>query len=250
METTKTKTAVYGAAKGKPPGLWRKAVSVLLALVLTVGIWTIIPLASAQASNPYFPDPNFAAAISELVGKPVVELTPTDVAEVTYLNVGFHNISDLSGIEYFTALEFLSCWSNKLTSLNLQGLTNLKLLNCIYNQLTSLNVQGLTNLRILACDNNQLTSLDVQGLTKLERLLCSGNYFSSPNDITGREDTLLPPLGESIRYYDDELGEWMGRGFTYFPQNEIQTGPAVGGIFAFIISFFQNIWNWILNIFR
>jgi len=58
----------------------------------------------------------------------------------------------------------LYCSSNKLTELNVQGLTVLQKLYCWGNQLTELNVQGLTYLRWLACHGNRLNA---EAFTKL-----------------------------------------------------------------------------------
>ena len=74
----------------------------------------------------------------------------------------------------------LECsFKNKLTALNVQGLTFLHVLDCSGNQLTALNVQGLTFLRWLYCRGNQLTALDVQGLSNLQRLYCWGNQLTA-----------------------------------------------------------------------
>ena len=75
----------------------------------------------------------------------------------------------------------LHCYNNKLTALNVQGLTALQVLDCGYNQLTALNVQGLSALRRLFCGNNQLTALNVQGLTALRSLSCGGNQLTALN---------------------------------------------------------------------
>ena len=75
----------------------------------------------------------------------------------------------------------LSCYDNKLTALDVQGLTALKELSCSDNQLTSLNVQGLTNLKLLDCSNNQLTALNVQGLANLDWFKCSNNQLTALN---------------------------------------------------------------------
>ena len=48
--------------------------------------------------------------------------------------------------------------SNKLTALNVQGLSALEFLYCNENQLTSLNTQGCTALKTLSCGVNQLTA--------------------------------------------------------------------------------------------
>ena len=73
----------------------------------------------------------------------------------------------------------LSCGGNKLTALNVQGLTALQKLYCYYNQLTELNVQGLTALQVLYCENNKLTELNVQGCTALKYLLCYSNQLTA-----------------------------------------------------------------------
>ena len=61
-------------------------------------------------------------------------------------------------------MKYLSCERNRLTSLDVQGLSALKSLDCYSNQLTALNVQGLSALQALNCTNNQLTA---QAFTKL-----------------------------------------------------------------------------------
>ena len=73
----------------------------------------------------------------------------------------------------------LSCGGNKLTSLNVQGLTSLQSLSCRSNQLTELNVQGLTSLQELDCRKNQLTELNVQGLAFLKELRCYSNKLNA-----------------------------------------------------------------------
>ena len=71
--------------------------------------------------------------------------------------------------------------SNKLTALNVQGLSALQTLNCNGNRLTALNVQGLSALQKLQCSGNQLTSLDVHGLTTWEKLYCTFNQLTALN---------------------------------------------------------------------
>ena len=82
-------------------------------------------------------------------------------------------------VQGLTALKELVCWNNQLTALNVQGLTALQTLSCYYNQLTALNVQGCTALQELSCGVNQLTALNVQGLTALESLDCSDNQLTA-----------------------------------------------------------------------
>lgn len=66
--------------------------------------------------------------------------------------IDFHNstytyqISNLTGIEYFTNLKTLNCSNNELTSLDLSHNTNLTTLACENNHLAVLNIQNLTYL--------------------------------------------------------------------------------------------------------
>jgi hypothetical protein len=96
-------------------------------------------------------------------------------------NIDCHkmNISNLKGIEAFTALTQLSCYENQLTSLDVTNNTALTELSCYDNQLTSLNVTKNTALEDLSCYKNKLTSLDVSKNTVLINLSCYSNKLTS-----------------------------------------------------------------------
>ena len=87
------------------------------------------------------------------------------------------NISDLTGIEAFTALTSLNCGFNKLTSLDVSKNTALTYLGCSDNQLKSLDVSKNTALTYLGCSVNQLISLNVSKNTALTQLNCEDNQF-------------------------------------------------------------------------
>ncbi len=88
-------------------------------------------------------------------------------------------IRNLDEIKYFTALEYLDCSDNQLTSLDLSNNTALTNLRCGYNQLTSLDLSNNTALTNLDCGYNQLTSLDLSKNTALTDLYCYGNQLTS-----------------------------------------------------------------------
>jgi Leucine-rich repeat (LRR) protein len=117
------------------------------------------------------------------------EIQVSEALSIKWLNVYESNIANLTGIESFTNLQVLYCFSNQLTSLNVSGLTNLQRLDCQNNQLTNLNVSGLTNLRYLACSNNLLPSLNMSSLTNLQGLNCSYNQLTSL-DVSGLTNLL------------------------------------------------------------
>lgn len=113
------------------------------------------------------------------------EIQVSEASAITWLKINYggffsgNKISSLEGILHFNNLVYLSCSSNLLSTLNLQGLTSLQAIRCENNVLTNLNVAGLTNLKSIRCENNQLTSLSVVGLNNLEVLGCYNNELTS-----------------------------------------------------------------------
>ncbi|WP_052600053.1 T9SS type A sorting domain-containing protein [Aureispira sp. CCB-QB1] len=84
-------------------------------------------------------------------------------------------ISDLTGIEAFTALTGLNCSVNQLTNLDVSANTALTRLICDDNQLTSIDVTVHTVLDYLQCGHNQLTSLNISTNTALTQIWCQNN---------------------------------------------------------------------------
>lgn len=105
------------------------------------------------------------------------------LAAMTTLELPTGGVTSLAGIGYCTGLNKLDCSFNKLTELNLSGLTQLTTLWCQMNQLTTLDVSGLTQLTELWCFKNNLTALDITQLSSLNRIYCG-------NQNDGRELTL------------------------------------------------------------
>ena len=109
----------------------------------------------------------------------LTEANKKAIEAVTSLNIEGKNLTDISGIEYFTNLTELNCDKNQLTALPVEKLTKLTSLSCSYNQLTALPVENLTNLTLLYCSYNQLTELPVEKLTKLTELSCFDNQLTA-----------------------------------------------------------------------
>ena len=140
-----------------------------------------------------FPDANFRAALSTILGiSEGDEITAEKIAATTSLNVSRTKIADLTGIEHFTALTGLRCDGNQLTSLDVSQNTALTRLYCYGNQLTSLDVSQNTALEYLNCYWNQLTSLDVSQNTALEYLNC---YWNQLTALDVSNNTALTYLG-------------------------------------------------------
>ena len=129
-----------------------------------------------------FPDANFRFIVRDKAINTNEDdyLSEKEVLAVTKLSVGSKEISNMKGIEYFTALQELICGQNHgLTSLNVSANKALTKLDCSACGLTSLDVSQNTALKELICYNNSLTSLDVSTNTALELLRCEYNTLTS-----------------------------------------------------------------------
>ena len=131
-------------------------------------------------------NPAFINAVGEQVNWEltggIVYLTEANkqaIEAVTSLNIEDKNLTDISGIEYFTNLTSLDCSYNQLTALPVENMTQLTKLSCSDNQLTELPVGNLTQLTLLYCSNNQLTALPVEKLTQLTNLRCNNNQLTA-----------------------------------------------------------------------
>lgn len=135
----------------------------------------------------YVPDDNFEQALIDLGYDTILDnyVLTSNINTRTYLNVNYYEgyssgkIADLTGIEDFTALTYLECNYNQLTSLNISSNTALSSLYCNDNLLTSLDISNNTALVWFSCYGNQLTSLDVTKNTALKSLGCGGNLLTS-----------------------------------------------------------------------
>ena len=145
--------------------------------------------ASLFGQNVYIPDANFKNyLLSHTDAFGVIDINTNGDSEIQVSEASVFNglmdcsgfgISDMTGIEAFTALTELFCFTNQLTSLDVSQNTALIDLYCWDNQLTTLNVNGASALTILNCRENQLTNLDLSQNTALRRLVCSDNPLTS-----------------------------------------------------------------------
>lgn len=124
----------------------RLFLSLVTMLVATVS-WAL------NISETNFPDANFRNYIITNYGN---TLSSYQIGQIKEFYLANKNIKSLKGIEYFTALTYLQCSNNQLTSLDVSECTKLQYLYCSNNQLTSLDVSGCTALTNLECYKNQI----------------------------------------------------------------------------------------------
>ena len=151
--------------------------------LINLGTFTII--GDSQASNceayTLIPDANFEQALINLGHDDVIdgEVLTSNIENLTALFIQNSNISDLTGIEDFSALQYLWCNGNSITSLDVSQNTNLETLGCNNNAITSLNLGTNPNLDFLRCNNNMLTALDVSQTTNLTVIEAQNNQLNS-----------------------------------------------------------------------
>jgi hypothetical protein len=152
-----------------------------------LSILFILSIVVSDAQTTAIPDANFEQALINLgfdAGVPNGVVLTANINTATWLTLSGNSISDLTGIEDFTALIVLECDGNLLSNLNVSQNLNLWQLNCLNNQISNLDVTQNTSLVQLFCSENLLTSLDVSQNPVLENLDCRNNQLSTL-DVSG-----------------------------------------------------------------
>lgn len=154
-------------------------------VLLVTGLFSLFT-SFATAQYTAIPDANFELALSAYDDNPGDFQVPTaNISVLTTLNLQNKNISNLTGIQAFTALQTLELKNNLLSgNLNLSMLTALTYLEVWQNQLTSLSVDPI-GLTYLDCDENQFTALDMRAMTSLVEFYCSKNNNLTTVDVSG-----------------------------------------------------------------
>ena len=197
----------------------KRILALVLALVLCLGLAPLLPQAEAASiavNSANFPDANFRSYVaSNFDTNHDGYLSDAERAAVTSIDVSNRNIANMKGIEYFSAVTYLSCSGNSFTELDLlntnpsieslycynntkltslevsghdaltvldvSGCTALTDLGCVNCDLISLNVKNCTDLQYLECDSSRLTNLDVQTCPALMVLSVYNNKLTSLN---------------------------------------------------------------------
>ncbi len=128
------------------------------------------------------PDSNFEAALLSYDDNPDDGRVPTELIKgITVLDLRNRSISDLTGIEDFTALERLLASDNVLKIIDLSKNTALRNLSLSNNSLESIDVSRNTQLTNLSISNNSLTNLDLSNNTLLQQVIAMDNEITSLN---------------------------------------------------------------------
>ncbi|MBN2442074.1 MAG: leucine-rich repeat domain-containing protein [Spirochaetales bacterium] len=141
-----------------------------------------------------FPDPGLEAAVRYKLMIPTGEAIYTqDVEDVDSLFFSYENITDLTGMEYFTSLSILYLGNNNISDLTpLAQLTNLTRLDIQDNDMSDLSPLGnLTNLTSLVASGNTISDLaPIASLTHLKTLDLDENNIINLEALTGMTELL------------------------------------------------------------
>ena len=122
--------------------------------------------ATIQSQEVIIPDANFKKALmffgvdQDNDGK--IQLSEALLIDSLYFTEA-SKITDMTGIDAFIYLKYLSCRGNKLNSLDVSKNTALSFLDCSCNQITALDVSSNTALTRFDCSVNKLNSIDAAG---------------------------------------------------------------------------------------
>ena len=180
----------------------KRLLSILLMCCMVLTLLPVAAFAEGETgvaiNETNFPDANFRTVVKEYDIDKDENLSRSEIEAVKEIKCYHKDIRSLIGIEYFTALQTLKCYSNQLTSLDISGNTALKSLDCAKNQLAALDVSQNTALESLDCADNQLTTLDVSRNTALKSLDCAKNQLTT---LDVSRNTAL----ESLNCADNQL---------------------------------------------
>ena len=185
----------------------------LLLISLTVLMATLAARADVTINSTNFPDANFRSYLMSEYPSGVI--TTAQLNARTTLEVNNKGISDMKGVEYFTELTRLSCYSNNLTTINVTSNRKLTYLNLFDNKLTSINVSNNTALEQLYLHYNQLSTVSVTYHTALRTLWVQNNpnltYVSCyDNVLTNLDVSNCTSLGTLLCYENPNLSNVYG----------------------------------------
>ena len=135
-----------------------------------------------------FQDPNFEKCVRKLIDKPSGDILMEDVDWIETADFSCADITDLSGIEFFTSLRDLDLNKNNIKDVSkLAGLTNIVTLQLEENYISDISIlKALTRLEQLNLKRNMITDISVvQNFTQLQYLDIGLNYIT---DISPAKD--------------------------------------------------------------
>ena len=184
---------------------WKNGLSLVLTLCMAAGM-----VLTGKAQDPgvpldssAFPDPAFLGWVRKQDTDGDGFLSQSEREAVTRMDLRKLGIQDLSGLEYFPALEYLNCSENDLVSLELADFPALTTLTCNENsRLSELILSGVPALEQLYCFDSSLSHLDLHDFPNLTYLAWGGSPLEEL-DLSGNPNLhTLHVLGGNLTQAD------------------------------------------------
>jgi hypothetical protein len=153
----------------------------LVLVIITAALFFPAPKVSAAGLVVKFPDPGLQAAVRQAINKPAGNIYQSDFQHVYDLDASSRNISNLTGLEYFTDLVALNLSGNQITDVTpLASLTKLPYLYLENNRISDISpLASMTGLTTIYLENNQISDISpLASLTNLESLWINNNQIS------------------------------------------------------------------------
>lgn len=125
-------------------------------------------------------------------------VTPSEVSEITEIDVSDANLSSLHGIEKFSNLNKLDCHDNQLEQLDISKNTHLTKLWCDYNRLNQLDISQNNKLTRFSCQMNP----GEKGVFEVKSWFDNTSIPETiTNDMSYRQSWTYDGMNVAIYYY-------------------------------------------------
>ncbi len=188
----------------------KKLVSGIISLAIVMSIAPSVFADGIYIDEKTFPDKAFRDCVElEIDIDSNGVLSSDEINAVKMINLSQKGLSDLTGIENFTELEYLFLFDNSLTSIDLSKNTKLKNLDVSTNKLTNIDLSANVNLECLDISYSSISSIDLSKNVNLTDLHAEGggltgidlknntnlvNAWLSNNKIESIDVSMLPNL--------------------------------------------------------
>lgn len=150
-------------------------------LIFTLTI--IIGISTKGQQKTYVPDDTFEALLESYgMGDGIADndsVTTASISTVDSLIIFNDFISDLTGIEDFTSLQYLDCHNNFLSTLDFSNNTILKKLLCSDNLIDTIDLSNCMALEYLDLDTNFIENVDLSNCVNLQTLYLNYNFIEN-----------------------------------------------------------------------
>ncbi|MBQ6481302.1 MAG: SH3 domain-containing protein [Anaerolineaceae bacterium] len=172
-------------------------VCVLVTLLL---LFASSALADVPIDSVHFPDANFRAVLLEDYDFDHDGILNDEELENDFGSFSGKSISNLKGIEYFTAMNWLDCSDNLLTELDLSRGPDVSELDCSSNRLSALDISNC-HISRLNCSDNDLASLNI--CSDLLELFCYDNPLTTLDLSSNQSMVKLVTIQDKKHFSDD-----------------------------------------------